>query len=88
MVVVLVEDLGSDVIRGAELLIKVTVWVVDKGGTEVNDLDLVEFFVLLKQDVFWLQVTVNNVGLMAVIYAGQDLFHQNSSIALTELATL
>ena len=48
MVVVLVEDLGSDVVRSAELLVEVAVGVVDEGGAEVDDLDLVKLFVGLE----------------------------------------
>ena len=88
MVVVLVEDLGGDVVRSAELLIEVTVGVIDEGGAEVNDLDLVELFVLFEQDVLRLQVTMHDVGLVAVVDAGEDLFHENSSIAFAELTTL
>ena len=69
MVVVLVEDLGCDVVRSAELLIEVTVGVIDEGGAEVNDLDLVELFVLLEQDVLRLQVTMYDVCLVAVVDA-------------------
>ena len=88
MVVVLVEDLGCDVVRSAELLIEVTVGVIDEGGAEVNDLDLVELFVLFEQDVLRLQVTMHDVGLVAVVDAGEDLFHEDSSIAFAELTTL
>ena len=69
MVVVLVKDLGCDVVRSAELLIEVTVGVIDEGGAEVNDLDLVELFVLFEQDVLRLQVTMHDVGLVAVVDA-------------------
>ena len=88
MVVVLVEDLGSDVVRSSKLLVEVAVGVVDEGGAEVNDLDLVELFVLLEQDVLRLQITMHDVGLVAVVDAGEDLLHEDSSIALAELTTL
>ena len=88
MVVVLVEDLGGDVVRSAELLVEVTVGVVDEGRAEVDDLDLVELFVLLEQDVLRLQVTMHDISLVAVVDAGEDLFHEDSSIALAELTTL
>ena len=88
LVVVLVEDLGGDVVRSAELLVEVTVGVVDEGRAEVDDLDLIELFVLLEQDVLRLQVTMHDVCLVAVVDAGEDLFHENSSIALAEFTTL
>ena len=88
MVVVLVEDLGCDVVRSTELFVEVTVGVVDEGGAEVDDLNLVELFVLLEQDVLRLQITMHDVGLVAVVDAGEDLLHEDSSIALAELTTL
>ena len=88
LVVVFVEDLGGDVVRRAELLVEVTVGVVDERGAEVDDLDLVKLFVLLEQDVLRFQVTMHDVGLVAVVDAGEDLFHEDSSIALAELTTL
>ena len=88
MVVILVEDLRGDVVGRAELLVEVTVRVVDERGAEVNDLNLVELLVLLKQDILWLQVTMHNVSLVAVVDAGEDLFHEDGTVALAELATL
>ena len=88
LVVVLVEDLGSDVVRSAELLVEVAVGVVDEGCAEVDDLNLVELFVLLEQDVLGLQVAMHDVGLVAVVDAGEHLLHKDGSIALAELTTL
>lgn len=69
MVVVLVEDLWGDIVWRAKLFIEVTVRIIDEGGAEVNDLNLVEFLILLKQDILWLQVTMHDVCLMAVVDA-------------------
>ena len=88
MIIVLVKDLGCNVIGCAELLVKVTVGVEDEGGTEVNDLDLIELLVLLKQDILGLKITVNNVSLMAVVDAGENLLHENCAISLSEFTTL
>ena len=88
LVVVLVKNLGGNVVGSSELLIKGTVGIVNERGTEVNNLDLVELFVLLEQDVFWLKITMHNVGLMTVVDAGKNLLHENSSISLAELASL
>ena len=51
--VVLVEDLRGNVVGSSEFLIKRLVRVIDKRGSEVNDLDLVKFLVLFKKDVLW-----------------------------------
>ena len=88
MVIVLVKNLRGDVVGRAELLVEVTVRVVDERGAEVNDLNLVELLVLLKQDILWLQVTMHNVSLVAVVDAGEDLFHEDGTVALAELAAL
>lgn len=69
MVVVLVEDLWSDIVWRAEFFVEATVWVIDERGTEVDDLNLVEFLILLEQDILWLQVTMHDVCLMAVVDA-------------------
>ena len=88
MVVALVENLRGDVVRRAEFLVKVAVGIVDEGSTEVNDLNLIELLVLLEEDVLGLQVTMDDVGLMAVVDARKHLLHENSGIALTELSAL
>ena len=48
VVVVFVQHFGGDIVGGAQLLIEVTLGVVDEGSTEIDDLDLIELFVLLK----------------------------------------
>ena len=58
--VVLVEDLRGNIVGGAELLVKVTVGVVDEGGAEINDLDLVELLVLLEENVLGLKISVHS----------------------------
>jgi len=88
VVIVLVKDLRSDVVRGAELFVEVTVRVVDERCTEINDLDLIEFLVGLEQDVLRLQITMDDVGLMAVVDARENLLHKDSSVALAELSAL
>jgi len=42
------EDLWSNVVRSTELLVKFLALIEDEGGTEVNDLDLIELLVLLE----------------------------------------
>ena len=74
--VVLGENLWSNVIWCTQLLIKLLGLVKDQGRAEIDNFDLVEFFVLLKEDIFWLQVPVHNMIGMAVIDAGEDLFHE------------
>jgi len=87
-VVALVEDLGGDVVRGSEFLIKVTVGIVDEGSTEINDLDLIELLVLLEENVLGLKIAMNDVGLMAIVDAGKDLLHENGTITLAEFTSL
>jgi len=50
--VVLGKDFWSNVIRSSKLLIELLALVEDERGTEIDDLDLIEFLVLLKQDIF------------------------------------
>ncbi len=87
MVVVLVQNLGGDVVRSSKLLIEVTVGVIDQGGTEINDLDLIEFFVGLEQDVLRLEISMDNIGLVAVVDARKHLLHEHSGVTLREFST-
>ena len=75
--VVLREDLWSNVVGRAQLLVQLLRLVEDQRRAEINDLYLVEFLVLLEEDIFWLQVPVDYVINVAVIDAGEDLFHQD-----------
>ena len=88
LVVVLVEDFRCDIIRRAELLVEVAVWIVDEGRAEINDLDLVVLLVLLEQDILGLQITMHNVPLVAVVDAGEDLFHEHGTVTLAKFAAL
>ncbi len=54
MVVVFVQNFGGDIVGCAQLLVKISVGIIDERGTEINDLDLVELLVGLKKDVFGL----------------------------------
>ncbi len=87
MVVVLVQNLGSNVVRSSKLLVKVTVGVIDEGGTEIDDLDLIEFFVGLEQDVLRLEISMHDIGLVAVVDARKHLFHEHGGITLGEFST-
>ena len=69
MVVVFVQNLGGDVVGCAQLLVKISVWVIDERGAEINDLDLVELFIGLKKDVLGLEIAMDDVLLMAVVDA-------------------
>ena len=88
LVVVLVENFRGNIVGRAELLVEVTVGVVDEGGTKIDDLDLVELLVLFKEDVLGLEITMDNVGLVTIVDAGKDLLHENCAISLSEFTTL
>ena len=50
--IVLGKDFWRNVIRSSKLFIELLALVEDERSTEIDDLDLIEFLVLLKQDVF------------------------------------
>ena len=52
-IVVLVENFRGNVVGSSKFLIKGLVRVIDKRGSEVDDLDLVELLISLKKDVLW-----------------------------------
>ena len=81
------KNLRSDVIWCSQLLVKLLVLVKDEGRSEIDDLDLIEFLVLLQQDIFGLKISVNDVILVAVINARQNLFHENGRVLLRKLAS-
>ena len=88
LVIILVQYFGSNIIWCSELLIEVTVGVIDERGTEIDDLDLIELLVLLKKNVLWLEITMDNIGLMTVVDAREHLLHEDGTVALSELAAL
>ena len=57
LVVLLVEDLRSNIVRSTELLIESLVSVEAEGGSEIDNLNLIEVFVLFKQDILRLQIS-------------------------------
>lgn len=58
LIVLLVEDLGGYVIGGSKLLIEGLFGVEAQGGTEIDDLDLIEILVLLQKNVLRLKISI------------------------------
>jgi len=44
--------------------------VVDERSSKIDDLDLIELLVLLEENILGLEISVDNVVLMAVVDAG------------------
>jgi len=86
--VVLVQDFGSDVVWGTKFLIKVLGWVVNKSSSKIDDLYLIELLVLLEKDVLWLEVSMDNVVLVAVVDARENLLDKQGSITFAKLSSL
>lgn len=87
-IVVLVENFGSNIIRCSKFFVEISFRIIDERGTEINDLNLIEFLVLLEKNVFGLKITMDDIGLMAIVDAGKDLLHEDCTITLSEFATL
>lgn len=66
-VVALVQHFRCYVVGRPQFLLELRLWVVNGRGAKVDNFDLIELFVLLKQDVFRFEVTVNDVVLVAVV---------------------
>ena len=49
-------------------------------SAKINNLDLIELLVLLQQYVLWLQVSVYNIVLMAIVNTWKNLFQQHCCI--------
>ena len=88
LIIILVQNFRRNIIGCSELLVEVTVGVIDERGTEIDDLDLIEFLVLLKKNVLGLKITMDDVGLMTVVDARENLLHENGTVALSEFTAL
>ena len=58
LVVSLVQNLRSDVVRSSKLFVQVLVGIKGEGGSEVNNLDLIEIFVLFEENVLRLEISI------------------------------
>lgn len=56
------------------------------GCTKIDDLDLVKLFGGFQENILRLEIPVNNMVLMAVGYAREQLLHQSCSIPLVKFA--
>lgn len=66
LVVVLLKDFWSDVIRSAELLRHLFCWIDHSRSSEVDDGHLGVVRVFVEQKVFWLHIAVHDVALVTV----------------------
>jgi hypothetical protein len=51
-IIVFGENLWSNVVGSTQLFVQLLILLEVKGGTKINDLNLIELFVLLQQDIF------------------------------------
>ena len=72
--IILVQNFWSNVVGGAELLIECLVRIIHKRCAEINDLDLVKFFVLFEQDVLRFKVSVTDMLISRKSYLCTMLF--------------
>jgi hypothetical protein len=84
--VLVVEDFGCDVVGSSDGLGQFLSCLELLGCTEIDDLDLVKLFGGFQENVFRLEIPVNNMVLMAVGYAREQLLHQSCSIPLVKFA--
>jgi hypothetical protein len=87
LIVLLIKNFGGDIIRGAELLIKGLSLLDDEGGSEIDNLDLIEVLVGFKEHVLGLEVSMDDVVLVTVVDASKDLLDKDSSVLLGELSS-
>lgn len=82
----MVEDFGCDVVGSSDGLGQFLSCLELLSCTEIDDLDLVKLFGGFQENVFRLEIPVNNMVLMAVGYAREQLLHQSCSIPLVKFA--
>jgi len=82
--VILLKDFWSNIVRSSEFLIKFLAILNNKRCTEINDFNLVKFFVSLKKNILWFKISMDDVVFMAIVNASKNLINEHSSVFLSE----
>jgi len=85
--VALGKDFWGNVVRSSELFVELLTLINNERGSEINDLNLVELLVLLKEDVLGFQISVHNMVQMTIVDARKNLLHEQGGIALGKLSS-
>lgn len=72
--IILVKDFWSNVVWSSEFFIKLLSFLNNKWGSEINNLNLVKFFIGFKKNVLRFKISMNNMVTMAVVNTGENLF--------------
>ena len=70
------KNFWSDIIRSAKFFIKCLIFIKYQRSSEIDDFNLIKFLILFKQNIFRLQISVNDMICVAIIDARQNLFHE------------
>jgi hypothetical protein len=85
--IVFSKNLRSNIIRSTQFFVEFFTFIVNERGTEVYNFYLIEFLGLFQKDVFWFEVTMDNMILVAVVYTRKYLFYQHRCIIFSELSS-
>lgn len=73
--IILGKHFRSDVIWSSELFVEFLSFLKHERGSEINNLDLVEFLVRLKKNVLRFKIPVDDMICVAIVDAPKDLLH-------------
>ena len=70
-IILLVEDLRGDVVRSTQFFIEGLNWVINQRCSEIYNLYLIEIFVLLQENIFGLQISIEWVREVGKLTCGR-----------------
>ena len=70
-IILLVEDLRGDVVRSTQFFIEGLNWVINQRCSEIYNLYLIEIFVLLQENILWLQISIEWVREVGKLTCGR-----------------
>ena len=68
LVVFVIKHLWGNVVRSTKLLVHFLTWVEDARSSKVDNCNLGVFLISAHENIFWLEIPVNNFSLVAIIY--------------------
>lgn len=86
--ILVAQDFRCNIIRCPYLFFQFLLGVKFLGGSKVDEFNLIEFLACFEQNIFWFEVSVHDVHVVAVRNCRQHLFHKNCGVFLREMPPL
>lgn len=68
LVVFVIKYFWGNIVRSAKFLVHFLTWVEDTRSSKIDDCDLGVFLISAHENIFWLEIPVYNLSLVAIIY--------------------